>query len=48
MNFSIDIIAESDETDDIIIESYVCPSSKGQGKGVKISAEFYKYAILIT
>ena len=41
MNFSIDIIAESDEIDDIIIESYVCPSSKGQGKGVKMSAEFY-------
>ena len=35
MNFSIDIIAESDEIDDIIIESYVCPSSKGPNKGVK-------------
>ena len=26
---------ESDESDDIIIESYVCPSSKGPNKGVK-------------
>jgi len=33
-----------DESDDIIIESCIGPSSKGPGKGVKISAEFYKYA----
>jgi hypothetical protein len=35
---------ESNESDDIIIESYIGPSSKGPGKGVKMSAEFYKYA----
>ena len=37
-------VVESNESDDIIIESYVGPSSKGPGKGVKMSAEFYKYA----
>jgi hypothetical protein len=31
-------------SDDIIIESYVGPSSEGPGNGVKMSAEFYKYA----
>ncbi len=35
---------ESNESDDIIIESYIDPSSKGPGKGVKMSAEFYKFA----
>jgi hypothetical protein len=35
---------ESNESDDIIIESYIGPSSKGPGKGVKMSAEFYKFA----
>ncbi len=35
---------ESNESDDIIIESYVGPSSEGPGNGVKMSAEFYKYA----
>ena len=38
-------VVESNESDDIIIESFVGPSSKGPGKGVKMSAEFYKYAI---
>ena len=33
---------ESNESDDIIIESYIGPSSKWPGKGVKVSAEFYK------
>jgi len=28
----------------MIIESYIGPSSKGPVKGVKMSAEFYKYA----
>jgi hypothetical protein len=27
-----------------LIESYVGPSSEGPGNGVKMSAEFYKYA----
>jgi len=36
---------ESNESDDIIIESCVGPSSEGPGNGVKMSAEFYKYAI---
>jgi hypothetical protein len=31
---------ESDESDDIIIESYVCPSSKGPNKGVKCQQNF--------
>ncbi len=35
---------ESNELDDIIIESYAGPSSKGSDNGVKMSAEFYKYA----
>ena len=35
---------ESNESDDIIIESYVGPSSEGPGNGIKMSAEFYKYA----
>jgi hypothetical protein len=35
---------ESNESDDIIIESYVSPSSEGPSNGVKMSAEFYKYA----
>jgi hypothetical protein len=35
---------ESNESDDIITESYIGPSSKGPDKGVKMSAEFYKYA----
>jgi hypothetical protein len=35
---------ESNESNDIIIESYVGPSSEGPGNGVKMSAEFYKYA----
>jgi hypothetical protein len=35
---------ESNESDDIIIESYVGPTSEGPGNGVKMSAEFYKYA----
>ncbi len=35
---------ESNKSDDIIIESYVGPSSEGPGNGVKMSAEFYKYA----
>ena len=33
---------ESNESDDIIIESCVGPSSEGPGNGVKMSAEFYK------
>jgi hypothetical protein len=40
-------VVDTNESDDIIIESYGGPSSKGPGKGVKMSAEFYKYAILI-
>jgi hypothetical protein len=32
---------ESNESDDIIIESYVGPSYEGPGNGVKMSAEFY-------
>jgi hypothetical protein len=35
---------ESNESDDMIIESYVGPPSEGPGKGVKMSEEFYKYA----
>jgi hypothetical protein len=35
---------ESNESDEIIIKSYIGPSSKGPGKGVKMSAEFYKFA----
>ncbi len=35
---------ESNESDDIINEPYIGPSSKWPGKGVKMSAEFYKYA----
>jgi hypothetical protein len=35
---------KSNESDDIIIESYVSQSSEGPGNGVKMSAEFYKYA----
>ena len=35
---------ESNESDDIIIKLYVGPSSEGSGNGVKMSAEFYKYA----
>ncbi len=35
---------ESNESDDTIIESYVGPSYEGPGNGVKMSAEFYKYA----
>ena len=35
---------ESNESDNIKIESYIGPSSKEPGKGVKMSAEFYKYA----
>jgi hypothetical protein len=31
---------ESNVSDDIIIESYIGPSSKGPGKGVKMSAEY--------
>jgi hypothetical protein len=31
---------ESNESDDIIIESYICPSSKGPGKGVKCQLNF--------
>ena len=34
----------TNQTDYIIIESYVGPSSEGPGKGVKMSAEFQKYA----
>ena len=37
-------VVKSNESDNIIIESYVGPSSKGPGKGVKMSAEFFKYA----
>ena len=36
-------VAESDELDHIILKLYVYPSSKGPGKGVKMSAKFYKY-----
>ncbi len=43
-NHQIQAAVESNESDDIIIESYIGPSSKGPGKGVKMSAEFYKYA----
>jgi len=32
---------ESNESDDIIIESYVGPSSEGPDNGVKMSAEFF-------
>jgi hypothetical protein len=35
---------ESNESDDIIIESYVGPTSQRPGNGIKMSAEFYKYA----
>ena len=38
-----DAVAESDELDHIILELYAYPSSKGPGKGVKMSAKFYKY-----
>jgi hypothetical protein len=30
---------ESNESDDIIIESYVGPSSEGPGNGIKMSAD---------
>ena len=35
---------ESNESDDIIIQSYVSRSFEGPDNGVKMSAEFYKYA----